>query len=345
LSVFGYAESLKADVALRRSAALVTPLAAASGAAKLVALARRGGFDLVHAHWVVPNGVMALPAVRMSGLPLVVSLHGSDVFMSERRAAVGRGARMVFRRAAAVTACSDDLAERSLALGAKERPVTVPYGVSTELFTPCLDVAKELAKRLELSWEQPMILAVGRLVHKKGFEYLVDAMPRIVAAHPAVQVVIAGQGDLAQDLEKRARRLGVAENLRLVGNVERDELNAYYALATVVAVPSIIDDAGNVDGLPNVLLEAMASGSPLVASAVAGIPQAVRDKKEALLVAERDPEALAGAILELLGSAELRKDLGAAARARARDVFSWRRVGERFESIFRSVTRAGGATP
>jgi len=344
LAVFGYAESLRADVDLRRSAYLVAPLAAASGAAKLLALARNRRYDLLHAHWVVPNAVMALPAVRMSNLPMVVSLHGSDVFMSERRPLLGRAARMAFRRASAITACSDDLAQRSEALGAPQRPVTVPYGVSTELFSPSPDEAKNLASKLGLARDQPVVLAVGRLVHKKGFEYLVEATPRIRAVHPDFQVVIAGRGDLERDLMERARRLGVAGNVRLVGNVERGELNAYYALATVVAVPSVRDDAGNVDGLPNVLLEAMASGSPLVASDVAGIPQAVRDKKDGLLVAEKDPEAMAGAILELLDTPELRKNLGASARERAREVFDWNRVGERFESIFRSVTGAGGET-
>ncbi|NGX53367.1 MAG: hypothetical protein K1000chlam4_00078, partial [Chlamydiae bacterium] len=152
------------------------------------------------------------------------------------------------------------------------------------------------------------------LVHERCLEYGMAAPPRIRAVDPDRHVDIAGQGDLELELMGRASSLCVALDVRLVGNVERDELNAYYALATVVAVPSIRDDAGNVDGLPNVLLEAMASGSPLVASAVAGIPQAVRDKKEALLVAERDPEALAGAILELLESPELRKNLGASAR-------------------------------
>jgi glycosyltransferase involved in cell wall biosynthesis len=127
----------------------------------------------------------------------------------------------------------------------------------------------------------------------------------------------------------------------LVGNVSRDELPTYYALADIVAVPSIIDDAGNVDGLPNVLLEGMASGSALVASAVAGIPQAVRDGKEALLVAERDPEALAEAIVKLLKSKETRDALGDAARARARELFDWSRVGERFESVFNSVAGTG----
>jgi glycosyltransferase involved in cell wall biosynthesis len=341
LEVFGYAESLRADVALRRSAYLVTPLAAASGAAKMLALGRAGGFDMIHAHWVVPNGVMALPVRWLTGLPLVVSLHGSDVFLSEKNALVRRGAQRVFRRAAAVTACSDDLARRSEKLGANN-PATVPYGVSTDLFEPVRDDASALRRRLGLSSGAPVILAVGRLVHKKGFEYLVDAAATICAEFPDAAIVFAGQGDLKAALEGRARDHGISENVRLVGNVNREELPAYYALASVVAVPSVRDDAGNVDGLPNVLLEGMASGSPIVASAVAGIPQAVRDGREGLLVGERDAEAMAKAILELLRSPERREQLGSAARERAKESFDWSRVGERFEAIFRSVTEARG---
>jgi glycosyltransferase involved in cell wall biosynthesis len=341
LAVFGYAEALRADVAVRRSTYLVAPFAITSGAAKLFSLARRGGFDLIHAHWVVPNGAMALPARWWSGLPMVVSLHGSDVFLSEKSLIFNRAARATFRRADAVTACSGDLAERSLGLGAGESPVTIPYGVSTDHFGPSPDEASGLRGTLGLSDDTRVVLAVGRLVHKKGFEFLVEAAPKILEAHPKLSVIIAGQGDLKTELEERARRHGVGETIRLVGNVPRDELPAYYALADIVAVPSVIDDAGNVDGLPNVLLEGMASGSALVASAVAGIPQAVRDGKEALLVAERDPEALAEAIVKLLRSKETRDALGGAARARAQELFDWSRVGERFEAVFNSVAGAG----
>jgi glycosyltransferase involved in cell wall biosynthesis len=284
---------------------------------------------------------MALPARWLTGLPLVVSLHGSDVFLSEKSSLVRRGARSVFRRAAAVTACSDDLAERSEKLGSAS-PVTVPYGVSTDHFKPIPDDATALRRKLGLPSDAPVILAVGRLVHKKGFEYLVDAAPKIRTEFPKTVMLFAGQGDLKEALEERAKSLGISESIRLVGNVARDELPAYYALASVVAVPSVRDDAGNVDGLPNVLLEGMASGSPIVASAVAGIPQAVRDGREGLLVGERDAEAIAKAILELLRSPKRREQLGSAARERAKESFDWSRVGERFEEIFRSVTGARG---
>ncbi|MFQ5789634.1 MAG: glycosyltransferase [Acidobacteriota bacterium] len=341
LAVFGYAASLRADVALRRSLYVVAPLALASGTARLLTLARRGGFDLLHAHWMVPNGAMALPAHWIGGLPLVVSLHGSDVFLSEKKLLFRRAARRVLRSAAAITACSDDLAQRSLQLGARRQPITVPYGVDTSWFRPRSEEASELRRRLGLSPHQPTVLAVGRLVHKKGFEVLVDATPHLLSVHPDLVVLLAGTGDLADDLMERARGLGVAGRIRLVGTVPHQELAAYYAAATLVAVPSVRDDAGNVDGLPNVLLEAMASGTPVVASAVAGIPQAARHDEEALLVPERHPQALAGAMLQLLASPERRARLGARARARARQSFSWSKVGEQFEALFRSVAGIG----
>jgi glycosyltransferase involved in cell wall biosynthesis len=344
LAVFGYAEALRGDVAVRGAVYLVSPLAVASGMTKMLRMVRRGGYDLIHAHWVVPNGAMSLPACRLSGLPLVVSLHGSDVFLSEKKFLFRRAACRAFRRASGITACSDDLAHRSQALGAPRAPVTIPYGVDTEVFRPRPDEGAEVRRRLGLEADQPMILAVGRLVHKKGFEVLVDATPHLMQSHPDARIVIVGGGDLERSLIDRAARAGVGDKVMLVGKVLRAELPSFYAAATVVAVPSMHDDAGNVDGLPNVMLEALASGSPIVASAVAGIPQAVSDGKEALLVPERDPKALARAIGELLESRGQRETLGESAREKARAVFDWRRVGEQFDDVFRSVTGSGGAS-
>ena len=240
-----------------------------------------------------------------------------------------------FSQARAATACSDDLAIRSLALGAKEKPCVVPYGVDIGLFG---DDPKELRQSLGIEKDALVILAVGRLVHKKGFEFLVDAAAAL--GQEALHVVIAGKGDLRPALEERARQAGLYDRTHFVGNVERDELPDYFAMADIVAVPSVRDGAGNVDGLPNVLLEAMASGTAIVASDVGGIPQAIRAGEDGLLVPEKDPGSLAEALRKLASSSELRKTLGASARKRAEEDFSWDLVGKRFESVFRSVSEA-----
>ena len=335
LNVFGYAESLRADIALRSATYLAAPLALVSGTQKLLSESRRERYDVLHAHWVVPNGAMAWPVSKARGLPLVVSLHGSDVFMSEKKGAFRSAAKLAFSQARAATACSNDLAVRSLALGATEKPRVVPYGVDTRLFG---NEPSELRPSLGIEKDAIVILAVGRLVHKKGFEYLVDAAGAV--EEKPLRLVIAGKGHLGPALEERARQAGVYDRTHFVGNVERDALPDYFAMADIVAVPSVRDGAGNVDGLPNVLLEAMASGTAIVASDVAGIPQAIRAGEDGLLVPEKDPGLLAEALRKLASSSDLRKKLGASARKRAEQAFSWDLVGERFESVLRSVSEA-----
>jgi glycosyltransferase involved in cell wall biosynthesis len=341
--VFGYAEALRADVKVRWATYAVSPLAILCGARALRAELRRGDYDVVHAHWVVPNGATARLALGSTPLPLVVSLHGSDVFLSERKAIVRRAARSAFSRAAAATACSEDLARRSLAVGAKVMPTVIPYGVDTTTFRPDGEKGQSLRRDLGLGKERFVVLAVGRLVRKKGFEYLVDAAVELEQRGAPVTIVIAGRGDLDSELENRARAKGVVAAVKLVGNVERETLPSYFAMADAVVVPSVRDEAGNVDGLPNVLLEAMASGSAIVASDVAGIPHAARAGREALLVPEKNPTAIADAIETLSKSTALAGTLGSAARRRAAEAYSWDLVGERFESVLRTVTQARSA--
>ena len=332
LNVFGYAEALKADVALKHQTYLAAPFALVAGARRLLAESKRAAYDVLHAHWVVPNGAMAWPASRARDLPLVVSLHGSDVFLSEKKGPFRSAAKLAFQRASAATACSDDLATRALALGARAKPDVIPYGVDADAFRAEPSTGEARRKELGIDADTTVVFAVGRLVRKKGFEYLVDASKRL---NGKFAVVIAGKGDLARELEARAESA-----VTLVGNVERAELPSYFAMADIVCVPSVVDDAGNVDGLPNVLLEAMGSGSAIVATNVAGIPQAIRDGRDGLLVSEKDPEALASAITSLASSPAKRDALGASARARAIEAFSWELVGERFESVLRSVEKA-----
>jgi glycosyltransferase involved in cell wall biosynthesis len=224
-----------------------------------------------------------------------------------------------------VTACSDDLHRRSLALGAPpERTRTVFYGVDVDAFAPRPE-APEVRERLGVPQDSFLVMAVGRLVEKKGFTHLVEAAART----GGVRVVIAGEGDLRASLEAQVRATGAP--VTLVGALPRDLVAAALGEADVVVVPSVVDGAGNVDGLPNVLLEAMAAGRPLVASRVAGIPQVIEDGRNGLLVPEKDPRALAEALRRLLREPDTRARLGQEARRTAVQRLSWAAAARRFE--------------
>lgn len=335
LNVFGYASGLRADTAVRPAAWAIAPVALAAGWFKAWRVATKRNATVMHGHWVIPGGVMA--AAAAGRLPLVISLHGSDVFVAERHAAAGALARRAFRRAGAVTACSDDLHRRALALGADPaRTETVPYGVDTARFAPDPLARAEVRASLGLG-EAPLVFTGGRLVSKKGFEYLIDAMRLLAPALPGLQLVIAGDGDL--DAALRARASGLA--VRFEGALSQDALARMAAAADVIAVPSIRDDAGNVDGLPNFALEALASGTPVVATMAGGLPQAITHDDNGLLVPERDAPALAAALARLLSSPDTARAIGARARARVMQAHAWNRTAERMVAAY---ARARGVT-
>lgn len=339
LNIWGYAESMAADVEVRARAYLAAPLALPAGMLALLRLTRSVRCELLHAHWAVPNGPLAALVAAWRKLPLVVSLHGSDVYLPERHAWLRPVAAWTLKRAAAITACSGDLARRAVALGAPEERVTViPYGADTATFRPA--EASERARvraELGLAEGEALILAVGRLVRKKGFDVLIRALPRVLEEAGPVRLVLAGRGDLREELAALARGLGVQEHVVLLGAVERDRLPALFRSCDVLAVPSMRDEKGNVDGLPNVVLEGMASGAAIVASRVAGIPQVIADGEHGILVPEKDPAALAAAIIRLLREEETRARLGRAARRRVEEELNWPAVAQEFAQIYARV--------
>jgi phosphatidyl-myo-inositol dimannoside synthase len=330
LNVFGYAAGMRADVKVRGSAWMVAPLAMSAGWFKAMRVAQKRGATVMHGHWVVPGGAMA--AAAGPGLPLVVSLHGSDVFVAERSAPARLVAHRVFARAGAVTACSQDLAQRAVALGASpDRTEVIPYGVDLARFKPAPELRSDLRASAGIPPGAPLVVAAGRLVRKKGFEYLIDALPMMRSSE--TRLVIAGEGDLAEELQSRARDAGVAARVRFLGNLPQDAVGRWFAAADVAAVPSVRDDSGNVDGLPNTVLEALASGTPVVATAAGGIGSVIENGRTGALVAERDAGALAAAVDALLADPARAGAIGRAARESV-GRFGWAAAAERFEAAY-----------
>jgi glycosyltransferase involved in cell wall biosynthesis len=176
-----------------------------------------------------------------------------------------------------------------------------------------------------------LVAAAGRLVSKKGFEYLIDA----VGGLPEAVLAIAGEGSLRTALEQRARTAGIQERVRFLGDRTQGEVAALFAAADAVVTPSVRDDAGNVDGLPNVVMEALASGTPLVTTTAGGIGAVVQDGVTAVLVPERDAPALTAALRCLAGDRSLCERIGAAGRRVVEERYGWDRTAEQFESAYR----------
>jgi glycosyltransferase involved in cell wall biosynthesis len=354
LNIWGYAQSLFGDIDIKPQTLAALPFALSGTVRALHQTldreqpATNGSqhskagpvrpFDLLHAHWVLPNGVPALLVARQYGIPLVVSLHGSDVYLSERHWALSASAGMTLRAAAAVTACSADLRQRSLRLGT---PVAtshvIPYGVDPQEFRPDPAACRQVRNELGLPDAAPLVVALGRLVHKKGFGVLLAAWPRVLAAHPDALLALVGYGDLRTALEQQADRLGIAHRVCFTGKLERRRAATYMAAADIFTLPIVRHQGA--DGLPNVLLEAMGTGRPIVASRVAGVPDVINDGTHGLLVPDKEPALLAAAINRLLGDPALAARLGNAARQRIEHELTWEQTAARFEQVYTSVIR------
>jgi glycosyltransferase involved in cell wall biosynthesis len=167
-------------------------------------------------------------------------------------------------------------------------------------------------------------------------------MPAVLQHVPTARLLVAGSGDLDAELRQRARDLGIVAGVRFLGSLNHDEVAATLAAVDVVAVPSVRDDAGNVDGLPNVVMEALASGTPLVTTTAGGIGAVTTHGRNAWQVPERDVASLANALVHLLTHPAERSAMGARARAEALALRSWDGVAERFEHAYERAARDRG---
>jgi glycogen synthase len=316
----GRSRVLRLGAPVRRLRQLYAP-AAAPVVPRLAA-----GTDLVHVHLGEDLAVVPLGLLASRRRPLVLTVHCS--LRHTLQAGGGRGLALSSvgaalesvgeRRADAVIALTRRLADRLLAGGLDPGRVhVIPSGVDLRRFAhPLPDPTPDLPR--------PRVLFVGRLAAQKGVSTLLEAVPLLRARAP---VVLVGDGPQRPALERQAGRLG-PDRVRFQGFVPHAEVPAWLAAADVLVLPSVYEELGSV------LLEAMAAGLPVVASAVGGIPDALGDA--GLLVPPRDPSALAAAVDKVLEDPALAAELGHAGRRRAA-AFSWDTLAGRVLEVYREV--------
>jgi glycosyltransferase involved in cell wall biosynthesis len=285
-------------------------------------LHREHGFDLIDAHYFYPDGVAAAWLARLLGLPLAITARGSDLNLVARHALP----RAMMRRAADVSslniAVSEALAERLREIGADPATTRViPNGVDLEVFAPGDRAQARLALGLE---KRPWLLSAGQLVRNKGH----DSVLRALVALADWGLVIAGEGPEEAALRRLAAREGVAARVRFAGRVPPERMPALYRAADCLVL------ASSREGMPNVLLESLACGTPVVATRVGGCAEIVRAPVAGRLVDAADPAAIAAAVLELMRAQPDRDAVAAYARR-----FAWGPSIELQLAEFRRIAR------
>ncbi|HEV3447060.1 MAG TPA: glycosyltransferase, partial [Gemmataceae bacterium] len=241
--------------------------------------------ELVYAPWAYPDGWAAVRLGQEAGLPVVLKVLGSDFLLLSEHPEKRGGTLQALRQADAVIAVSRDLANRMASNGVDSHKIDVIYdGIDQSLFHP--GPKAEARIRLGLPGGLPTLLFVGNLVAVKAIDILIEACARLSNRVAKFQCLLIGEGPLRPQLERQARRCGLAERVRFVGPVANDSLPDWYRAADVLVLPS------HSEGVPNVLLEAAACGTPWVASRVGGVPE-IAHLGVTRLVLPGDPDLLA----------------------------------------------------
>jgi glycosyltransferase involved in cell wall biosynthesis len=290
-------------------------------------LLRERAFDLIDAHYFYPDGVAAVMLGKRLGLPVVVTARGTDINLIGQYRLPRAMIRWAALNAAGVVAVSGALRERLAALGVpKERIQVLRNGVDLELFAP----RSRAPLRRVLGMERTTLLSVGNLLAFKGHGIVIEAL----ASLPECDLVIAGEGPDRAAFNAIARKAGVAERVRFVGSLSQEKLSEYYAAADVLVL------ASSREGWPNVLLEAMACGTPVVATKAGGVPEIVTSMEAGVVVEERSARALAHAVRELFANPRDR-----AATRRFAEQFGWGATTKGQLQLFRQVLAVNTPQP
>jgi glycosyltransferase involved in cell wall biosynthesis len=276
-------------------------------------------FDLIDAHYFYPDGVAAVLLGRALGRPVVITARGSDLNLIAQHVMPRQWIGWAARHADGLAAVSSGLRQRLVELGiTAERVRVLRNGVDLALFRPY----DREAARQALGLVGPTVLAIGNLVALKRHNLIVEALTRLAR----VELVVVGDGPERAAIENLARERGVADRVRLLGRVAQDRLPEIYSAADLLVLVSTHE------GWPNVLLESMACGTPVLVSAIPGITEIVASAEAGRIVADVTPSRLAAAIGGLLAAPPLR----AATRAYA-EQFDWQSTTDGQIALFREV--------
>jgi glycosyltransferase involved in cell wall biosynthesis len=318
-----YTGNMAGDVASSWTAKLA--LVSFLGSDFLHAVRARRSFEpqVVHAHWWFPNGVVGTWVGGLAHVPLVTTLHGTDVRLARKVGVAKPLFGHVLKHSAAVTTVSKWLKEETEALAPGVHPVVAPMPVATDLFEPSTDATQSRDGR--------RLLYVGRLTEQKGVEHLLYAMS---AMKTPASLDIVGDGPNRNALERLAQQLGVAGRIRWRGQLSQSELPAVYQQAAAIVLPATDE------GLGLVAVEALLCETPVVAFDSGGLRDVIQHEKTGLLVKPGDRAALASALDDLLARDGRGSQLGRAGRLYALSAFAPESSARRYAEIYRQVLGA-----
>ncbi len=324
-----YEGGILANLKKNRLNYLLVPFFLISELFNLVLILRKTRIDVIHAHWLIPQGLIALMACTLAPQKptIVCTSHGGDLFGLSGGLMTWLK-KQVIRRVTKLTVVSQTMRAYACSLFNRNDIEVIPMGVDLlQTFIPLPD-----ARRSPFE-----LLYVGRLVEKKGVRYIILAMPEILKRHPQAQLLVAGDGPDKADLQKLALATGVASHVQFLGTVNNAALPEFYQRATLFVAPSIVAHGGDQEGLGLVFVEALGCECPVVTTDLPAIKDVVSDGNTGLICKQKDSADLAQKILHLLAHPEQAQTLGRAGRQYVLEHFDWQIVSQRYHALIAAL--------
>ncbi len=298
-------------------------------------LARKYNPDIIHTHWIIPQGIIGTILKKIYKVPLIVTIHGSDLFPL-KNFLFKKMQKIILKNCDVCTvnseATKNEVVRRFPEFSNKLN--IIPMGVDTKIFSK----NNRIKNKFKQYKNKKIILFVGRLNEQKGVDYLIKAIPIVKNKFPNTLLLVIGEGEYKRELEKLVSSLSVNENIKFLGAIEHKKTADYYNLADVFVLPSITSKIGT-EGLGLVLLEAMACGTCVIATSSGGIKFIVRDNENGLLVRERNEIDLANNIIKVLSDKKLRDKLAENGRNYVKEKYDWANIVGKFDEIYRELER------
>jgi len=296
-------------------------------------LIKENEYDLSHSFFTFPCGLISLFLKWQKKIPFIVSLRGSDVPGYNERFALlyfflKPLSRLIWKKSLAVIANSQGLKDLALKTNPKQKIGVICNGIDTDQFnggssTPIMGV--------ELPPDKFIITTgASRITARKGIKYLLEAMAKLLPEYSNVHLKLMGEGDEKENLEKMSKELGIEKNVEFVGRVPREDTAPFYREANIFVLPSFNE------GMSNAMLEALASGLPLIATDTGGTKELLEDGKNGFIIQMKNSEDIAEKIKRLIDNPELRQKMAEESRKKALEM-SWEKVAENYLDIYRKI--------
>jgi glycosyltransferase involved in cell wall biosynthesis len=280
---------------------------------------------IINSHWILPSGLIGGILRKILKIKHISTAHAIDVYTIEKIPFGKTLTKFIYENSDYMICVNEDLKKRILKLLNMEESSKIfikPMGTNIKF------IDKKINNKKEFN-----VLFIGRFVEKKGLEYLIKAISEVKKEYSEIKLLVAGAGPLEEKIKNMVKELNLEDTVKFLGWVEREKIQEVFELSDVLVVPSIVTEEGDTEGMPTVILEAMAAGVPVIATCVGGISYFVKNYENGILIEEKNPLQIKEKILELYKNKELREKIIKSAKEFAQD-FTFDKIAEFYISLF-----------